>query len=162
MGGCSFFVEMQNFYQLIEQKAHASSDELMQWMSALAQGESLVQSGVLSGAIFAEALEAVESAHALAGWVALLDGHAREFPHEPNGAGLLAACVEKSPFSLEMWLEALGYFYDWMCVRKSAVTLEEALAYLRQCEVQALGEMPTGTLYRAVVDALDVYGVEEL
>lgn len=153
---------MEDFSQIIEQKVGASGEDAMLWMATLAKGESLVASEVLSSSIFYEILNAVESVHALGGWVALIEEHARGFPHEPSGAELFMVCVEQSPFSLNAWLEAVGYICDWACARKSTVVLEEVLGYLQQCETQALQEMPVGTLYRSVVNALDVYGLEEL
>jgi len=153
---------MKNFSQVVEQKTRTSGGNAMLWMAALAQGESLIDAGVLSSEVFSEILDAVEDVHAFGGCMALIDEHAREFPHEPNGVELFMACVEQSPFALGAWLEAVGYICDRACARKSTLTLEEVLAYLRQCEVQALQEMPVGTLCRAVVDALDQYGLEEL
>ena len=153
---------MKDFSQLIEQKAHTFGGDAMLWMAALAQGESLVDSGVLSSDFFSEILDAVEDVNAFSGWVALIGEHAREFPRQPNGAELFMACVEQSPFALKAWLEAVGYLCDWACERKSALTLEEALAYLQQCEAQALQQMPIGTLYHTVVETLDLYGLEEL
>lgn len=171
MGACSggrlnlisgIFDFMQRFSQILEKKLDRSDPYVMQWMAALAQGEALVEGGVISDVIFEQVLTAVESDHALAAWVALVGVHAKEYPQEVSGEIQFMACVEKSPYCLSMWLESLGYFYDWMCARKGGVTLEEALAYLQECEVQALQKMPVKTLYFSLVEALDLYGVEDL
>lgn len=153
---------MQDWSQLIESKSHASGEPLMQWLAVLGQVEALVEIGALSEVDLGTVMNAANSAHALANWVALLHQHAAEFPGESSGFQLFMECVERFPFSLDMWLDAVGYFCDWMYARESTVTLEEALGYVQQCATQALQEMPHRSLYRSVLEALDMYGVEEL
>lgn len=152
---------MPDIEELAQEQAGDDKSQYMPWLNALSEGAFLQGEAHLGERAFIQTARACATPKQFSLLVEAFDEHAKEHPYAPTGFNLLADHVDDSPDSLEDWIAAIEYFYDWLAQNnRKSPGLAQMLDYLSCC-VEAQKSLPhKEALIHVLTDMLDQYGFE--
>jgi len=152
---------MADIEELATQQAGDDKSLYMAWLEALSEGEFLQGEAHIGERAFRLSADACETPKQFSLLVEAFDEHAKEHPYAPHGFDLLADHVDDSPYSLESWIVAIEYFYDWLAENKrTSPGFAQLLDYLSCC-AESQKDLPQREALRDILaDMLDQYGLQ--
>lgn len=151
---------MPNAEELATERSKANGEPYLAWYDSLSKGIRLaVDSMVDPDAVMLLSTNCSQSSQFLLIMEALNE-HAKENPYGANAFNLVVYHVEKSPYTLQAWIESLDYFYKWLSQNGRQASLTAILNYIDGC-VDKKASTKGPELKESLKRVLDTYGFQD-